>query len=907
MIPPASLTSSPWWPAIGAPIANHLWQSTLFAVVAGLLTLLLQKNHARTRYTLWLLASAKFLLPFSLLILLGSHLGHPQARLILPSNFTFALQELGQPFAPSNSISPTPALPKAPATAAHLFPIVLLLIWLCGSIAVLLVWLLRWHRLAAASPRRVSPVTSGRELAALLRTQHGAGISRPIPLVLSPSTLEPGILGIFRPLLLLPTGISEHLTDAQLDAILAHELCHLRRRDNLAAALHMLVEGLFWFHPLLWWIGARLVDERERACDEHVLTLGADPQTYAEAILKVCKFYLESPLFCAAGVTGSNLKKRIEAIMMHSAARPLSLGKKLLLAAAGTAAALVPLAFGVVHAAQSGPNSHAPQIVTTSFYNPPPLRAYESVSIRPSNATPSASPAAEFRPDGFSATNVTVQMLIRQAYGVDDYQIAGGPAWLNRDRYDVEAEVSDSVTEELRKGDVNQLAAEQQPMLLELLADSFHLSVHRETREIPAYALVISESGSKVHAAAPGDTYPNGIKDANGNGHGGIMSFHRGRLIGQGISLDFLARELSHELGRPVLERTGLAGTYDFTLHWSDGRLMASEYVVESRRPGAKPEAPRLDPPAQSDEVSGPSIFAALHDQLGLELIESTEKSSPAQILVIDSAEPASAYDTVSSNQPQSQPALAFASVYLKANTTDTPMTGFNIKGKPFRAAMFKPDRFMATNVTLHDLVRMAYSVTDSELIGGADWINSEKYDVDARIGNATVDELSKLNPDQGSQQRRNMIQALLAEHFKLATHRETRTLSVYMLTVAATGSKLQLAKPSDTYANGPKGLGNSPAGPGHWEAEHGKELFQGMPISSLVQFLSNRLHRIVLDKTGLDANYDFTLQWTPIPPETSSPSILSAVHDQLGLQLARQDSPVEVLVIDHAEQPSQD
>src|SRR5256884_8691584 len=120
---------------------------------------------------------------------------------------------------------------------------------------------------------------------------------------------------------------------SQLKAIITHELCHVRRRDNLAATLHMLVEAVFWFHPLVWWIGARLVDEREHACDEEVLKLGSDPQAYAEGILKVCEFYVESPLLCAAGATGSNLKKRIEAIMTHRTAHQLEGGKKLLLAA----------------------------------------------------------------------------------------------------------------------------------------------------------------------------------------------------------------------------------------------------------------------------------------------------------------------------------------------------------------------------------------------------------------------------------------------------------------------------------------------------------------------------------------------------------------------------------------------
>ena len=112
-------------------------------------------------------------------------------------------------------------------------------------------------------------------------------------------------------MLLLPEGIANRLTPEQLQTILDHELCHVRRRDNLTAAIHMLVESVFWFHPLVWWIGARLVEERERACDEQVLRSGNEPRAYAEGILKVCQFYLASKLACVAGVSGAQLKMRI--------------------------------------------------------------------------------------------------------------------------------------------------------------------------------------------------------------------------------------------------------------------------------------------------------------------------------------------------------------------------------------------------------------------------------------------------------------------------------------------------------------------------------------------------------------------------------------------------------------------
>ena len=154
-----------------------------------------------------------------------------------------------------------------------------------------------------------------------LTWSEDAGLATPIEIRLSRSTLEPGIFGITTPILVWPEGISERLDDAQLQAVIAHELWHVRRRDNLAAAFHMLVEAIFWFHPLVWWLGTRLVEERERACDEEVLEFGSERQIYAESILKVCEFCVGSPLPCVSGVTGADLKQRMVHIMSEHVVR----------------------------------------------------------------------------------------------------------------------------------------------------------------------------------------------------------------------------------------------------------------------------------------------------------------------------------------------------------------------------------------------------------------------------------------------------------------------------------------------------------------------------------------------------------------------------------------------------------
>jgi hypothetical protein len=154
-------------------------------------------------------------------------------------------------------------------------------------------WLVRWRRVHA-----------------LRRSAHTvsvpAGMEISVPAMSNPDLIEPGVFGILQPVLLLPEGIAERLNPTQLDAILAHEFCHIRRPDNLTATNHMAVQAIFWFHPLTWWIGARLVHERERAYDEEVLRLGCKPNVYAESVLMICKLYLSSPLARVSGVTGSD-------------------------------------------------------------------------------------------------------------------------------------------------------------------------------------------------------------------------------------------------------------------------------------------------------------------------------------------------------------------------------------------------------------------------------------------------------------------------------------------------------------------------------------------------------------------------------------------------------------------------
>jgi bla regulator protein blaR1 len=605
-----------------APLANHLWQSTLFAAVAGLLTLALRRNQARVRYSLWLAASCKFLLPFSWLVSLGHQFEWRAAPAIMPPVFSTVTDMVSGPIFLT-------VLPAAKPVSNHLpsFLIAIWAMWALGFVAITGGWLREWLRVRAIV-RAASPLPLG----------------IPIQVVSTPARLEPGVFGIFRPVLLLPEGIAAHLTQAQLQAVIAHELCHVRRRDNLAAALHMLVEALFWFYPVVWWLGARLIDERERACDEEVLQTGSHAQVYAESILKVCEFYLVSPLSCISGVTGSDLKKRIQRIMQNHFRVALTARKKFLLAMVGAAALAVPLAVGVLQLRAQA----IPDWQTAAGGK----MAFDVASVKPNKSTnrPTSnvpmSPDDVYAPTGglFSATHSPLMVYMRFAYkdmklayqGTPD--LAGSPAWIRTDFYDIEAKAQGNPTKD-----------QMRLMMQSLLADRFKLAVHQETRQSPVYALVLSKAGKAGPQLKPDDgscstTTPADIQSLNTAPQipapasssasaskipaipCGVLILvppsapGRLRVAGRKVTLALLAKMVQNPtsgVDRPVFDHTGLDGTFDISCEW----------------------APRLNGPAPggfTPDPDGPTFTEALQDQLGLKLEPQT---GPVDVLVIDHAE----------------------------------------------------------------------------------------------------------------------------------------------------------------------------------------------------------------------------------------------------------------------------
>lgn len=341
-------------------ILDHLWQSTLCLGAAGALTELLRANGAAVRYRIWLVASAKFLLPFALLAWVG--------HVLLPARVTgiesaappvalFA-QQVAAPFA-TPFVSPIDAA-AAPAPAAVLhWPSVgelAALIWAVGVLLIAVRWWLRWHRLRG-----------------LVRAARPLTLPTAAPVRVTSATLEPGLVGILKPVLLLPERLIDQLARGELESIVAHELAHLRRRDNLTFALHMVSEILFWFFPPIWWLGRRLLLERERACDEAVLSAGHDAQVYGEGILKVCRFYLPAAPGWSAGAAGSDLRTRMAAILSGTRAARVTAAQRALLIISLAAAVLVPLLLGSVAApaaavADQGSSTVTPQQILQRRY-----------------------------------------------------------------------------------------------------------------------------------------------------------------------------------------------------------------------------------------------------------------------------------------------------------------------------------------------------------------------------------------------------------------------------------------------------------------------------------------------------------------------------------------------------------
>jgi beta-lactamase regulating signal transducer with metallopeptidase domain len=316
-------------------VLDHLWQSTAFAAVVGLLALVLRRNRARVRYALWLAASIKFLVPMALIIALG-RLVSPAAVDDLTAHPLIA--GIREPLTAVSRVALWPASAALDPAQREWGGRAVAGAWAFGFALIAAMRIGQWRRLS-----RLIDAGAPLELT-------GIAVPEPIEVRTTAGIMEPGLVGWQPPVLLMPTDLDQHLTKPQVEAIVAHELCHARRFDNLTGTVHMIVEAIFWFHPLVWWIGTQLVNERERACDEHVLRTVGQPVAYAEGIVAVCKRYARVPLACVSGVGSSTVRTRVEAILANRMGERIGPVKRVVVGATLALVMIVPLSVGAMSA-----------------------------------------------------------------------------------------------------------------------------------------------------------------------------------------------------------------------------------------------------------------------------------------------------------------------------------------------------------------------------------------------------------------------------------------------------------------------------------------------------------------------------------------------------------------------------
>jgi beta-lactamase regulating signal transducer with metallopeptidase domain len=380
----------------------HLWQSTWFAVAAWLMTLLVRKDSARIRFGLWLAASLKFLLPFAALAALGHQFlwQVDDERSLLTM-----VQEVAAPFTATT------------LDVSGLDEMVLrfmITAWAIVALALMLRLLGNW-----------------RHSHWLVRESSPSDIEADVPVRTSRHVSEPVVVGIVRPVILLPTDLLTRLAPSESQAVMAHELWHVRRRDNLGAMLHAVIEALFWFHPLVWWIGAQLMREREHACDEAVIDAGHERCTYASALLNVCRCSIGAANACVSSATGGELTMRIRSIMSGDHRRQ-GLLRRAVLATVLLACVALPIAGGMT-------------VLVTSHI----VIAAGKQSIRPSASSQPA--VMVMRGDYVFGRNVSLRDLIVRAYAVSRSEVSSNAIGLDAPRYDIELRARPGSTADPRR------------------------------------------------------------------------------------------------------------------------------------------------------------------------------------------------------------------------------------------------------------------------------------------------------------------------------------------------------------------------------------------------------------------------------------------------------------------------
>jgi uncharacterized protein (TIGR03435 family) len=431
------------------------------------------------------------------------------------------------------------------------------------------------------------------------------GLRREVQVGTSTRADGPSVIGWLRPLILLPPATVMGLTTTQLDAVLAHELAHIRRHDYLVNIFQMIAETLLFYHPAVWWVSRRLRIERELCCDDEAVRLSGDATAYAKALVTMAKLHVPA---MAMGSTGSSLTDRVRRLL--GAGRPES----------NRSAALGVVALAVM-------------FVTTSFASvsaqQKPLR-FEVASVRPTATDVRGYDSIGFLPGGVAqATRASIGNLIAAAYGIHHRFVDGASDAIQKllgERFAIEAKANTSALPPTAATYMATQRAEgrvMREMLKTLLAERFKLRAHFERHEFPIYELKIASGGHKLTPAAR-SCEPQSAEEAIKDLCGGMGGGPAGGLRIRDGEITSLVMMLSSLLDHVVVDRTGITGRFDIDLPpWNPGLPGPARLPAPGQQPEAEP-----DPNA-------PSIFTVLQ-QHGLRL-EATR--GLLDILVVDHVE----------------------------------------------------------------------------------------------------------------------------------------------------------------------------------------------------------------------------------------------------------------------------
>jgi uncharacterized protein (TIGR03435 family) len=579
---------SPILEALGWALLHFLWQGTLLGLLLLALQTLAQRANATLRYAAGCVVMLLMLGGFTATV----YLELPKAPApVIANRLTATL-----PLSPAKASAPVPAavlsLPAkvAPFLPAKVAPPIptdwIACLWLLGVASMSSYTLLGWTSVQRLRRHFLQPL----DLACLDTLKHRLGITRAVRVCSSALAQAPVVIGGLRPVILLPVTALTGLSESQIQAILAHELAHIRRHDYLVNLLQTAVETLLFYHPAVWWVGKQIRQEREHCCDDIAVAITGDPVEYAAALAEMEEIragFLNPELALAAN--GGELLGRIRRLLGEPDNPSRSLGR-----IAATALALLIAGVPALLSQEAKPT-------------------FEAATIKPNT---SGDFGQYFRMIGVSPSmsNQTLKNMIFWAYHVHDFQITGGPGWMSTDHWDLQAKTTEGGAYE-----------KMQLMVQALLQDRFKLALHREIKELPIYNLAVAKGGLKIQPIKEGSCIPPDPKNPgvapgkNVMDYCGTSGFGRCMIEGASATMTELAESLSNAVSRTVVDKTGVDGRFRYQVNY------APEF--------ANPFQPGGPPPACGD---APSIFTALPEQLGLRL---DSAKGPVEVLVIDHAE----------------------------------------------------------------------------------------------------------------------------------------------------------------------------------------------------------------------------------------------------------------------------